>query len=345
MIKKSKLLGFVFGLLMSSIVVADSISLNPNHPNEYVVVKGDTLWDISGKFLQNPWQWPEIWNSNPQIKNPHLIYPGDVISLINDGSGPRLHIRRKNSRLVKLSPHTRITKLENAIPTIPIDSIKQFLSRPTIVDKDTLNNSPYIVAFEEERIVGGTGHKTYVRKIENEETKNFTIYRDGNTYSDPETGEVLGYEAIYVGDAQLSETGDPATLKITRSTREVLRGDRLLVRHDKDAFDQNFMPKKPTSSIRASILAVLNGLTQIGQYNVITLSKGSDDGVEVGHVLAISQSGRIIRDTITKKVENIALPENTAGYVMVFRTFNQISYALVMNSTSNISVNDIVHTP
>ncbi len=345
MTSKTKILNLLLGLIFSGMASAANIPINTSHPDEYVVVKGDTLWGISGRFLQNPWQWPELWHSNPQVKNPHLIYPGDILSLILVDGKPRLHIRRKGGRNVKLSPHTRITKLDNAIPTIPIDAIQQFLSRPLIIGEKTLDESPYILSFENGRLVGGMNNITYARSINSADETNYTIYRKGNTYKDPETKEILGYEAINVANAKLLATGNPATLKITKSVIEALQGDRLIAT-EKSSFDQHFIPKIPSVLIRGQILAVSSGLTQIGQYNVVSINKGNRDGIEVGHVLHISKAGEYIRDTISSKPnDKVRLPERKIGTMMVFRTFEKISYALILKATDPIHTHDVVHTP
>jgi len=341
---KKKMLGILFSLLMCGLVNADTVKLNPNHPDKYTVVKHDTLWDISGRFLQNPWQWPEIWHVNPQIANPHLIYPGDVISLVYIDGQPRLVVNR-GSKTVKLTPQGRIISLDQAIPTIPMDAIKQFLKEPVIVGKNELDKAPYVVEFKGERIITAANDSIYVRGIKNSDTLKYTIVRQGNTYSDPVTKEVLGYEARFVGNAKLYRTGDPSTLKTLRTTREVRIGDRLLPSNE-DIFNANFTPRAPANNVSGSILAVLDGVNQIGSNQVVVISKGSREGLKPGHVMSIYQAGNTIKDSVTEdRKDTVTLPDEKAGVLMVFRTFEKVSYALVLKANRNINVNDNVRNP
>ena len=211
----------VLSLLFSLPLFAEDVVLNANHPENYEVVKGDTLWDISGKFLQQPWQWPEIWQVNPQIKNPHLIYPGDRLSLSYMDGRPVLTLSR-GPTAYKMSPQAREIKLEKAIPTIPLSAIAAFLSKPLVVAEDTLANAPYIVASTDDRLILGAGDKAYVRGLDGDDIKEFSVFRGGVVYNDPETGELLGYEAIYMADALLETAGDIAGVMLSHSNREVV---------------------------------------------------------------------------------------------------------------------------
>jgi len=341
---KKKILGILFSLFICGLVNADTLELNPDHPDKYTVVKDDTLWDISGRFLQNPWQWPEIWHINPQIENPHLIYPGDVISLVYIDGKPRLVVTR-GSKTVKLTPQGRIIPLDQAIPTIPMDAIKQFLKEPVIVGKGELNKAPYVVEFKGEHITAAANDSVYVRGIKDSSIRKYAIVRAGNTYIDPITKEVLGYEGRFVGNGKLYRTGDPSTLKMLRTTREVLIGDRLIPSSE-DVFDANFMPRAPDSEISGYILAVLDGVNQIGSNQVIVINKGEREGMKPGHVLDIYQKGATILDPVTKdRKDTVTLPDEKAGTMMVFRTFEKVSYALVMKASRNINVNDTVRNP
>ncbi len=340
--KKTIILYVLMGFFISTWVHADEIMLNPDHPTTYTVVKGDTLWDISGRFLQYPWQWPDIWHSNPQIENPHLIYPGDVISLEIVEGQPRLYL---DKRTVKLSPKARITPLDTAIPTIPIDAIKQFLDQPLIIEANDMPNQPYVVGFPNKRLIGGGQEKFYVRSIETQpENLNYYIYRQGKTYRDPDTNEILGYEAIYIGNSKLKKLGDPATFMAVSSVQQIAKGDRVMPASQEE-FQQAFYPKKPSEDISGYILSVQNGVALVGQYQIVAINKGSADGMSVGTVLAISQQGDTIYDVIKGHSSQVTLPNERSGYIMIFRTFDRISYALVMNATSIIRTGDIVHTP
>ena len=343
---KKKLLGLITiisfcGIFFCNAVLAEKIALNPNHPDRYVVVKGDTLWDISAHFLRDPWFWPNIWQANPQIENPHLIYPGDVIRLVYVDGKPHLVVDRGRP-LVKMSPQGRISSLQKAIPTISLDIIHPFLTKPRIVDKDELDNAAYMIQSDEEHLIAATGNRIYVRGIKNESVQRYVVARKGATYMDPKTNEVLGYEATYVGDAALQIHGDPSTLKLLKSNREVLIGDRLLPAGDETqaAF---FHPNSPKEQIEGQILAVIGGVNQIGTHQVVVINRGSREGLVAGNVLAIYQTGSTINDRISNKT--IKLPDEKAGLMMVFRTFEKLSYALVMRANRNMHVLDTVRNP
>ncbi len=377
------------GLCISAI--ADEIVLNPNHPSRYTVVKGDTLWDIAGKFLRYPWQWPEIWEVNQQIENPHLIYPGDELSLTYKDGRPLLGLTR--GRLVKLSPGVREYQRDNAIPPIPLDAIQQFLSRPRVVSKAEIDAAAYVVGSQDEHLASGPGQKIYLRGISNETTNRYSVFRPGNAYIDPDTNATLGYEALHIADVLINKFGDPATAVVTRADREIVKGDRLLPQ-EQDEYPE-FIPHAPPGPIDGRIIAVVDGVSQIGQYNVVVLNKGIADGLEPGHVLAIHQSGELVRDklgteqaaiqrledfrraeaenpsTVGRFFDGVAndlretkiavdkalgepvggtpvmvqLPEERAGELLVFRTFENVSFALVMNTQRPVHVEDFVRNP
>jgi hypothetical protein len=386
---------------------ADELTINPEHPETYTVVKGDTLWDISARFLQQPWRWSEIWNVNPQIENPHLIYPGDVVSLSYQDGKPVLNVNRTgeivSGRNVKLSPTIRSLDNTEAIPTIPIDAIQQFLKRPIVLDNDEMDDWPYVVSSYDEHLIATTGNTIYVRGIdENADVTSYSIYRKGPAYTNPKkdkdnAGEVLGYEAIYVGDAVLQKKGDPASALVTKVDREILIGDRLIPQSDEDVSTE-FYPGSTSSEVEGNILSVVDGVSQIGQYQVVVVNVGQEQGVEAGNVLGIYQSGYVVKDTIgpnsekspakkeaeraqqleqiegdvsktlarmehaiedgidsfnntfptiankQAKSEEITLPEEYVGVVMVFRTFEKVSYALVMETQGAVHVSDTVRS-
>ncbi len=359
---------------------ADDLSINPSHPSQYTVVEGDTLWDISAKFLNHPTQWPELWSYNPQIKNPHLIYPGDTVYFsIVDGK-PRLsfspggesynqpnqeagytsssgncviseediHSGRTSFAMAengRLSPCIRETSMKQAIKLIPIENIAKFLTSPRVVDATELNAAPYVVDFAGEHLVAATGDKLYVRSIIQPQHVSYTLYRPGVTFTNPQTGEILGYEAKYIADTSLAQEGDPATVVIDKSNSEILIGDRLMPKLE-EQFTLNFFPRPPEESIKGSIIYVLDGVNQIGKYNVVVIDKGSRDGLLPGHELDIYKRGRIARDSYSViKGDQVKLPDELAGTLMVFRPFERVSYALVMKSTQAIHVYDTVLTP
>jgi hypothetical protein len=339
------------------------VELKPDYPEEYIVVKGDTLWDISARFLKSPWQWPQLWQFNPQVKNPHLIYPGDVLTIYFIDGKPVMRVQRdgktvivpaaeepvpeemlgKRYPTVKLSPRVREYGLEEAIPTIPLDAIKHFLTRPKVVTEDELEQAPYVMEFADEHMAAGGGYRVYARGIEEDDiTGDYILVRSGQTYRDPQTDEVLGYEAVYLGEARLQRYGDPSTLLVQEANREILRGDRLVPKGD-DLYLHSYMPRGPQQPVKGQIIAVLDGVAQIGQYQVVVLNLGRQEDIEPGHVLAVSQRGKEVKDTVAGG--RVTLPDERAGEVMVFRVFERVSYALVMSATRAMHTLDIVTNP
>ena len=339
----------------------------PDYPERHVVVKGDTLWDISKKFLHDPWLWPSVWHINPEIRNPHLIYPGDVIVmyLVNGkpyitldgqaGMQPAGAVKRKTSRpfkpalkVVKLSPSTRISKLSKSISTIPMNVIRPFLESPRVISEDQIEDSPYIVASYEEHLISGTGNRIYVRNIK-QPLRDYNIVRPGREYVDPETGDVLGFEAIYAGDARFVKAGkdedQPATLVITKAMREVLNNDLLIAEEQSDQMFQ-FTPRAPEEEVQGQIMSVFNGVSQIGQFMIVVLNRGENDGLAPGHVLAIMAKGQEVNDSQRFFLFNdVELPDERAGVMMVFKTYKKMSYALVMDAYRAMHVNDRFQNP
>ncbi|WP_407293959.1 LysM peptidoglycan-binding domain-containing protein [Stutzerimonas zhaodongensis] len=326
--------------------IADAaVQLKDGHPERYTVVKGDTLWDISGRFLSEPWKWPELWHANPQIENPHLIYPGDSLSLVYIDGQPRLMLNRGASRgTIKLSPTVRTTPIAEAISTIPLEAINSFLLNNRIVDSaEEFQAAPYIVAGNAERVISGSGDRIYGRGEFKDGISVYGIFRQGKTYKDPETGEVLGINADDVGTAEIVDTeGDIATMLLTRVTQEARIGDRLFPSEER-AVNSTFMPSEPEGDINGVILDVPRGVTQIGQLDVVTLNKGERDGLKVGNVLAVYKTGETVRDRVTG--ENVKIPDERAGLLMVFRTYDKLSYGLVLQATRSLSVMDKVRNP
>lgn len=336
-----------------------SIQLRPDYPETYTVVKGDTLWDISSHFLKDPWVWPELWQANPQIANPHLIYPGDVLTIYFIDGKPMMRVERQGSAseipdiplevggksypTVKLEPGVRELGLDEAVPTIPLDAIRSFLTRPRVVNEGELEKQPYIVAHTEERLLSGAGHSFYARGIkESEAVPNYTLLRAGDKYVDPDSGEVLGYEAIYLGEAQMTRYGDPAKLYVTETNRELLRGDRLMPAED-ERLQYHYLPRPPQREVSGKIIAAMDAVAQIGQYQVVVLNLGRQDDMEPGHVLAAMQAGKTVKDSVAGG--SVKLPDEQAGVLMVFRVFDRVSYALVMRATSALHLHDTVTNP
>lgn len=379
--------------LLSAVAVADTVQLKPDHPDRYVVQKGDTLWDISSRFLTEPWKWPEIWEVNPKIENPHLIFPGDEVMLRFVDGRPVVTVSRGPTRepggTVKLSPRVRVSEIDTAVPTIPIDIIQQFLKRPRVLSEREIDAAPYVVSVGREALVGKPGKSIYVRGIDDEDFSRYTVYRKGQEYVDPDRdNESLGFEAIHIADAELQRTGDPATFMVTSAQRELLSGDRLLPDVEEE-INTSFMPRAPETDVNGQIIAVHEGVSQIGQYQVVVLNLGTEDGIETGHVLAVYQRGETIEDPyfedarIARKEmasegskqsgtfamtgssrdmavdvtdgaggpvrgragQTVKLPDERAGVVMVFRPFDRVSYALVMEATRAMHVFDMVRNP
>ena len=332
-------------LVAVSGIAQAEVQLKADHPEQYTVVKGDTLWDISGRFLREPWKWPELWHANPQVENPHLIYPGDRLSLVYVDGQPRLMLNRGASRgTIKLSPTVRTTPMAEAIPTIPLQAINSFLLSNRIVDSaEEFNGAPYIVAGNAERVISGSGDRVYGRGVFEDNIPVYGIFRQGKTYIDPETGEFLGINADDVGSAEIVDMeGDIATMMLTRVTQEARIGDRLFASEER-AVNSSFMPSEPEEEINGLILDVPRGVTQIGQFDVVTLNKGARDGLKDGNVLAVYKTGETVRDRVTG--ENVKIPDERAGLLMVFRTYEKLSYGLVLQATRSLAVQDKVRNP
>ena len=287
--------------------------LQPNAPNEYTVQKGDTLWGISSRFLKDPWKWPQIWELNrDQIKDPHWIYPGNVIRLDTSGGSPRLTMggaggmggsggpsggteADAQANVVVLEPRVRVETLSTAIPTIPGSVISPFLSQPLVVEESTLANAPAILATEESRVIVGQGDTAYADRIGTAAGVNWQIYRRGDTLRDPDTGEILGVEAKYLGDARVRRFGNPTTLEVTKARQEINRGDRLTP--SREMTFPSYVPRAPDKPIRGVIMSVEDGVSELGQFQVITINRGTRDGLEVGHVLASYHRGKFVTPT------------------------------------------------
>jgi len=273
-------------------------ALNPDHPRTYTVQPGDTLWGIAGRFLRDPWLWSEVWEANSEIGNPNLIYPGDVLELTYDSAGnPRVRTARGGMRVVKLSPRVRVTELDRAIPTIPVNAIAPFLSRPFVADSSAIDDAPYVVGFPEGHILAGTGDTFYVRSIFDAPDNRYEILRPGQEYRDPDTGEVLGFEAAFVAEARLERAGDPATLTVTRAAMEVEIADRAHPARETTPI-RSFVPNPAPAGLEGKIIAVLGGVSQIGQYDVVVLNRGQRDGVDIGQVFEAYRGGNERRDPV-----------------------------------------------
>ena len=334
--------------ISSAAVLAEAtkpIVLADDAPDQHVVVKGDTLWGISGKFLRDPWRWPEVWRLNrEEIRNPHLIYPGQVVILDRSGGTPVLKL---GAQLNKVDPKIYSDPSREPIASIPQGLIEPYLSQPMIMDADGLARAPKIVAVRDNRVLVGPGAEIYAAGIDPAH-KLWQIFRPLKPVVDPETGAVLGYEAFFVGTARLIREGEPATLQIASAKQEIGQTDRLVPVVKPDVI--TYAPRAPDKDIRGRIVEIYGGLTHVGETGrgyIVTLNRGTRDGLEVGHVLALYRNGAVVdyRETITSKPQMYKLPDERSGLVFVFRTFDRVSYALVVNSSGPVQSDDLVRTP
>lgn len=338
----------LFGLTTGTLAHADELSLRPDVPLSYVVKKGDTLWDISDLYLKEPWRWPELWDNNPQVDNPHLIYPGDELALRWDNGVPRLGLVRRSD--VKLTPELRSEPLDTAIPPIPRGQIDPFLRENKVLVPSQLDTLAYVIAGDAGRIISALGDRIFVRGSLEPEDKAFNILRQGDVIADPVTGEVLGVIASDIGsasrlsmDSQAAGNADVEELEVTRMAEEVRIGDRLLPLEE-GVLEAYFQPKAPSVAVEgAYMIGVASGVTQIGQMNIVTVNRGDREGLEVGDVLAIYQTGQVVEDPVTR--EMVALPDVRAGVLMIFAVYEKASFGLVLTASRPLAVGDKLKNP
>jgi hypothetical protein len=321
---------------------AEQLELVDNPPERHIVVKGDTLWDISGRFLKEPWRWPEIWRMNrDQIKNPHLIYPGDIVWLDYSDGNPRLRLGKPIQE--KLQPRIHSTAVQQVIPSIPPNAIEPFISHPLIVEAGIELSSARIVATQEDRVMLGNGDTAFVSGIPDTSIEKWHIFRPGKPLKDPETGEVIAHEAFFLGNARLVQAGDPATVLITQAKEEVTRGDWL-----KPAPPQNivaYVPRRPEVDVKARIMSIYGGVSEGGAGSVVTLNRGEADGVEGGHVLALFRKRVSVDLDDRQRRVSTEIPEERYALAFVFRTFERVAYALVVESSKSVVVGDAARNP
>lgn len=319
----------------------------PNAPDKHVVVKGDTLWDISGKFLKNPWCWPEVWGMNKEeIRNPHWIYPKQIVYF--DRVNGRLRLGNQlEPGAMKLTPQTRSTSLAgaNAIPSIPNNIIEPYLSQPLVIDKDDFLSAPRIVASQEGRVYMGKGDKVYVRG-DTKEVSLFQVFRPGSVLKNPENNEVIGYEAIFVGSVKLDRTKKTDdgvdTFIIVTSKEEMGVGDRLIPIPPTPII--NYVPHSPEQEVNARVVSIYGGVNAAGQNQIVSINRGSKTGIDIGTVLELGRYGKVIEDKTNDK-KKIRLPDEMYGQLFIFRVFKNISYGLIMQVTDVVTVGDIVRAP
>lgn len=354
-----------------TVATGSGIPLAADAPDRYTVKQGDTLWDISKVFLRDPWFWPEIWYVNPQVKNPHLIYPGDTLVLVKGGARPQVMVAERgpegaaaettgetpsngNGNVTKLSPQIRSTPINAAVTTISYDSIATFLGRPTMLSKDEVKKGPYVVALRDDHVVGGPGSEVYARGVKDaSENTRFNLVHVDEPLLDPATSKVLGYRGVYVGTGVVTGPGNPAKLLMHDTDREVLAGDKLYPEHVQLELD--FLPRAPSSDVQGSAI-VVSGVTVAGARDVIAINRGGRHGLEAGHVLAILQKGDVVSDHFAEGNstsiasskgfhDKVQLPNERIGLVMVFKTYENMSYGLIMESSHPVRTGDIVRTP
>ncbi len=346
--------------------------VKPDHPVRYTVKRGDTLWDIAEKFLRDPWVWPEIWSVNPQIENPHLIYPGDVIRLAYAEGEPRLRVKRpgaapeqeqakaptdeeqraepsdEGAEVVKLSPRVREQPVDDAVDAIPGDAIRQFLNEPRVVSQEQVEAAPYLLGNYDGRLISSTGNIIFGRgfKEETQVGDRFSIFRPGEPLLDPKTGEQLGYETLKVGQAIVRRAEQPVKLEVTGASREILRGDRLMPSMPEPAQTQ-YIPKVPEDDVQGQVIKLFDAVARVGQNQVVVLNLGEREKMQIGHVLEISQSGGTTQDpyAVEGETETVELPRERVGTLMIFKIFDKVSYGLILSSTQSIALNDRVSPP
>lgn len=350
------------------------IPLSPSAPDQYTVKQGDTLWGISQLFLIQPWYWPELWYLNPQIKNPHRIYPGDVLKLVNVDGQTRLTITERgpvgtaaettadvgSGQVIargngsRVSPQIRSTPLPQSVTTIPYNVIASFMSRPSVVPSDEVKSGPHVMGFREHRIMASAGEDVYIRGIKDaEEGARYNIVHIEDELKDPESGRKMGYRGIYVGSGEVTQSGDPAKVRLHESSMEALRGDRVFAENFE--LNADFVPHAPKEEIKGRIFHVA-GVNVVGQYQIVAINRGAENGVEAGNVLSIWQRGEVVKDSYgdarTANHMNqpsggskVKLPNENIGTVLVFKAYKHMSFALIMQSTSVVHEGDLIRNP
>lgn len=344
-------------LIALAICLGCSLALAQNtfredFPERYIVQKHDTLWDISNKFLTKPWLWPEIWHVNPQIENPHLIFPGDVITLVYIDGEPRLTVNRTykvtpSDNTIKLMPQVRSSPITDAIRSIPLEQINSWLLHNRVVEEAEFASSPYVVAGQEKRLLVGPGDSLFARGAFSSTIPFYGVYRIGDKYVDPDTGEVLGIQAIDKGAASMRALdGDIATLSVTRTSGEIRVGDRILPTPERE-IEPTFFPSEPENNINAKIINAERGVSQVGMLDVVAINVGKRDAIKPGDMLSIYRLGEVIVDRFSedKKDNKVKLPDEKAGIMMIFQTFEKMSLALVLKADRGIKVGDSVRNP
>jgi hypothetical protein len=363
----SSLLSACLTLLVAGVAYAQQVQLQDNPPDRYTVQKGDTLWGIAGRFLKQPWRWPDLWRMNrDQIKNPHWIYPGDVVVLDRSDGQPRLTLERGSAvaadTTTRLSPTIRVSPLgETAIPSIPASDIEPYLSRPIVTGPEGLPLAGHIIAARDQRVVRGQGDSVYAVNVPETAGTEWLVYRPGKVLRSYDSNEFLGNELRFLGTAHVERFGEVSTLRITSAKEEIVYGDLVVPAPREELV--NYVPHAPAQDVDGRIIALANDSVETGRGYLVTLDRGSRDGIEVGHVLAIYHPAPVIPDprpyegpdVLSKLMDQtraivppqhyLNLPAERSGLLFVFRVFDKLSYAIVLNTTEPIVVGDVVRKP
>lgn len=333
----------IFALLFSisstwAVAQSRPIELADGAPDRYIVVPGDTLWSIAGKFLKDPYRWGELWRMNQDdLRNPHRIYPGQVVVLDKSNATPHLTLET-----IKMQPHQYVEPLKKEISSIPPQAIEPFLTEPLVLDQNVLDPAARIIAIQDGRVIAGAGDRVFVTNVK-QVVRDWQVFRAGKPMVDPDSNEVLGHEAIYLGRAQLTREGDPAEFQLRASTQEIDIGDHLLPAPHSDVI--SYIPRAPEKQILGRIIGVKGGVNYAGRNSVVAINRGKADGVELGHVFAAELAGKAVENRFKGEKQTFQLPDQKNGLIFVFRVFNRVSYALVMNSTKPVSLGDSIRTP
>jgi hypothetical protein len=368
-------LGFGAGLTVPAAAQAQadadrsmSVAIAADAPEHYTVKQGDTLWDISAMYLKDPWYWPEIWYVNPNIANPHLIYPGDVLYFSYVDGKPRVSLERAGT--VRLSPGVRTSPLDEAIRAIPYDVLMDFTGRPTLLQKDQIKKAPYVVGMRDRHIVGSDHNEVYGRGLDNPPTgQRYNIINVGKELRDPDDGDLLGYMGNFAGVGEvLQNTGavvpgkdsvfsmkrdeDLTHLKVLEVGREIMQGDRLFPA-EVDIGDDFVISRPKNEAILGQIMAIVDGVSVSGRYQVVAINRGKDHGLEPGNALGVFYRGEQIRDrfgkldpySFTANYDKVGLPDERSATVMLFRVYDRMSYALIVESSQVVRLGDFIAGP
>ncbi|WP_158538078.1 LysM peptidoglycan-binding domain-containing protein [Corallincola holothuriorum] len=364
---RTRLLALVAGLtLVITAAYATEIELNPDYPETYIVQKGDTLWDISSMFLKTPWLWPKLWQANPQIDNPHLIYPGDELQLVWINEQPKLVKSKPSStRIVKLGPKVRTSEPKAPIPTIPLKEIRPFLIYEQVLSEEEIASLPYVLGTNDGTTRSSYPQTMYAKGVDAPQGQLFGIYRPGEALMHPETEELLGYEAKLVAIAKSMPAGNFTKLEIVESKYEVRNGDKLIPVLEREVLPAFFEPHEPNRLVKGHIIHTANYSKYVGKFDVVAMSIGENHNIEAGHVLAIMQPGAVMYDEPPERpqyeddanaLEKMAiefgdeevivqLPDERVGELLVFRVYEKVSYGLIMRTDKPVKQLDIVTNP